>query len=167
MHVVTQENSSAALDAVRDILLMYQGMAADGLILHSSDWPIRFDPLIYVDAVQDRPDLYYLDFDLLRTGSAIVMVARYFSAWSEERGVYAWTDTDRFAEAITSGRLRHLPDIEAILVEHLSGRHASPMDPWFDQITPVLCERHVRGYFRDLAAGAAPRRDSADWVSLG
>lgn len=165
MHVVTQENAPAAWDAVRDILLMYQGIAADGAILHNADWPIRFDPLTYIDAVQ-APDAYYLDFDLLRTGAALVLVSRYLSAWSEERGVDAWTDTERYAEAVTTGRLRHLPDIEAVLVEHLSGRHAATTDPWCDEVAVELCQRIVRPYFSRLAEGGESGRGPADWITL-
>ncbi len=164
MHVVNQENSAAAVDAVRDILVMYAELAEDGRVIHNADWPIRFDPLMYVDAVQDSDRTYYVDMDLLRAGSALAMVVRYFSAWSEEQGVHAWTDTERYAEAVAAGRLAHLPDVEAVLVEHLSGRHAAADDPWFDAMTPALCETYVRTYFRRLAAGNPPGRDPSDWT---
>jgi len=171
MHVVTQENSRGAVDAVRDILLMYVNVAEDGFIAHNADWPIRFDPLMYVDAVQDHAQTFYVDMDLLRAGSALAMVARYFSAWSEALGVHAWKDTERYAAAVAAGRLAHLPGIEAVLVEHLSGRHAAPDDPWFDQVTPALCETCVRRYFRRLgdpapASSSGTQRGPADWIAV-
>lgn len=164
MHIVNQENMQGAVDAVRDVLVMYAEVAGEGCILHNADWAIRFDPLMYVDAVQDTEQTYYVDMDLLRAGSALAMVARYFSAWSEEQGVHAWKDTERFAEAVAAGRLAHLPDIEAVLVEHLSGRHAAPDDPWLDQVTPALCETYVRSYFRRLADGDPSGRGPQDWT---
>jgi len=170
MHVVNQENFLEAVDAVRDILLMYVNLAGDGRIIHNADWPIRFDPLVYVDAVQDNARTCYVDMDLLRAGSALAMVARYFSAWSEEQGVHAWTDTERYAAAVAGGRLAHLPEIEGVLVEHLSGRHAAPEDPWFDQVTTALCETFVRGYFRRLGDPApspsSADRGPADWLAV-
>lgn len=171
MHVVSRETLGEANDAVRDILVMYVNVAEEGLILHNADWPIRFDPLMYVDAVQDSERSYYVDMDLLRTGAALAMVARYYSAWSEEQGVHAWKDTERYAAAVAAGRLAHLPAIEAVLVEHLSGRHAAPDDPWFDQVTPSLCETYVRSYFRRLGDPAAPaasgtERGPADWLTV-
>ena len=164
MHVVNQENSGAAVDAVRDILVMYVNVAEDGGIIHNADWAIRFDPLMYVDSVQDSDRTYYVDMDLLRAGSALAIVARYFSAWSEEQGVHAWKDTERYAQAVTAGRLAHLPDIEAVLVEHLSGGHAAPNDSWFDDVTPALCETYVRSYFRRLAVGDASGRGPQNWT---
>ena len=170
MQVVNQENSRGAVDAVRDILLMYVNMAEEGFIPHNADWPIRFDPLMYVDAVQDSERTFYVDMDLLHAGSALAMVARYFSAWSEEQGVHAWKDTERYAEAVSAGRLAHLPEIEAVLVEHLSGRHAAPDDPWFDEVTPALCETYVRSYFRRLCDPATPssgaERGPANWLAV-
>lgn len=164
MHVVNQENYWTAVDAVRDILVMYVNVAEDGRIIHNADWAIRFDPLMYIDAVQDTERTYYLDMDLLRAGSALAMVVRYFSAWSEEQRVHAWSDTERYAEAVAARRLAHLPDVEAVLVEHLSGRHAAADDPWFDDVTPALCETHVRRYFRRLAEGELSGRGPPDWT---
>lgn len=165
MHVLNQENFQRATDAVRDILVMYVNLAEEGRILHNADWAIRFDPLLYVDAVQDSERSYYVDMDLLRTGSALAMVARYFSAWSEEQGVHAGKDTELYAAAVAAGRLAHLPAIEAVLVEHLSGRHAAPVDPWFDEVTPSLCETYVQSYFRRLASGDRSGRGPQDWTA--
>lgn len=165
MHVVNQGNLGEAIDAVRDVLVMYVNVAEDGFIPHNADWAIRFDPLMYVDAVQDSERAYYVDMDLLRAGSAMAMVARYFSAWSEEQGVHAWKDTERYAAAVAAGRLAHLPEIEAVLVEHLSGRHAAADDPWFDEVTPALCETYVRSYFSRLAGGAPSGRGPPDWTA--
>lgn len=164
MHVVNQENSRGAVDAIRDILVMYLDVAEDGRIIHNADWPIRFDPLMYVDAVQDSARTYYVDMDLLRAGSALAIVARYFSAWSEDQGVHAWKDTERYAEAVAAGRLAHLPEIENVLIEHLSGRHAAADDPWFDSVMPALCETYIRRYFRRLAAGDPSGRGPPDWT---
>jgi len=163
-HVITRENSSEANDAVRDILLMYEGLAGDGLLTHNADWPIRFDPLKFVDAVQDSVGCYYLDMDLLRAGSAMAMAAAFSTFWNEEHGVSAGVHTERYAAAVREGRLRHLPDIEAVLVEFLRGEHAAVEDPWFDEVGARLCAVHVRGYFRRLADGVDSGRGPSDWM---
>ena len=136
MHVVNQENSRGAVDAVRDILVMYVNVAEDGRINHNADWPIRFDPLMYVDAVQDSERTYYVDMDLLRAGSALAMVARYFSAWSEEQGVHAWEDTERYAAAVAAGGW-------AIPRHHQAARSAAPPtgSPFRGQDSPLAHPR--------------------------
>lgn len=163
MHLITRDNYSETGEAVRDILLMYTGVVGDRMFLHNADWPIRFDPLKFVDAVQVDSS-WYVDVDLLRTGSALAIFAAFYDGWSEEHGVFAFRQTERFAEAIREGRLRHNPDIEAALLEALSGDHASPTDPWFDELSRRLCATHVIAYFRRLVDGTDTGRGPADWV---
>jgi len=160
-HVITQDNRTEAADAVRDILLMYADLALDGVLTHNAEWPIRFDPLKFVDAVQDSADYYYVDVDLLRTGSAMAMVATF---WNEQQGTFAGAKTEAYAAAIQDGRLRQIPDIEAVIVEFLKGEHSALQDPWFDQAGARLCEVHVRNYFRCLAESASSGRGPADWT---
>ena len=170
-HVITGANYEEAQDAIRDILMMYVEVAADGLFTHNCDHVLRFDPLKFVDAIQDKPTYRYVDVDLLRTGSALAIVAAFFNGWSEYQKVWAWNDTDRFRAAIAQGRLRHLPDIEDVLTELFTGRHTDESDPWFDDATAQLCERHVRSYFRQLTEPASigsmnDRRGPADWLTV-
>ena len=163
-HVITQDNRTEAADAVRDILLMYADLALDGVLTHNAEWPIRFDPLKFVDAVQDCAGHYYVDIDLLRTGSAMAIAATFSTFWNEDQGASAGANTEAYAAAIQEGRLRHIPDIEAVLIEFLIGEHSALQDPWFDQAGAKLCQVHVRNYFGRLAEGASSARGPADWT---
>ena len=165
-HVLTQENHPEALEAVRDILLMFTEVAEDRMFIHGAEYGIRFDPLKFVDAVQDTAASYYLDVDLLRTGSALVIFAAFYTGWTEERGVHAFEDTERYMEAVRAGRLRHVPDVERVLIEFFEGRHSAPDDPWFDQESARLCSAHVQSYFSRLAEGRGSGRGPPEWVRL-
>jgi hypothetical protein len=164
--VITQENWHEAADAVRDILLMYEGIARDGLIGHNADWPIRFDPLKFVDVVQSDSRSWYVDIDLLRAGAALAVFAAFYNGWSEEFGIHAFKDTERFTQAVHEGRLHHVSDVDVILREFFEGRHADATDPWFDAASARLCTAHVRAYFRRLADGDLSGRGPQDWTAL-
>lgn len=150
MHLITQENYPEAGDAVRDILMMYVELAGDQFFIHNVDVHIRFDPLKFVDARPDTTKVYYVDLDLLQAGSALAIVALFHSFWEEENGVYAGARTEEFKQAIHGGRLAHLPDIEAVLLEFLKGEHADMNDPWFDDATKALIKTRVNPFFREL-----------------
>jgi hypothetical protein len=69
MHLITSDNYEEALDAVRDILIMYAEMAyAYEAFGHASGVYARFDALKFIDAETDGK-AYYVDMDLLRTTS--------------------------------------------------------------------------------------------------
>lgn len=150
MHLITRDNYSEAADAVRDILMMYVDLAGDQVFIHNVDVHIRFDPLKFVDARPDTTDTYYVDLDLLQAGSALAIVALFHTFWEEERGGYAGRRTEEFKQAILGGRLAHLPDIEAVLLEFLNGEHMDMNDPWFDDATKALIEARVIPFFRGL-----------------
>lgn len=151
MHLITRDNYSEADDAVRDILMMYVELARDQFFIHNVDVHIRFDPLKFVDAKPDTTSVYYVNLDLLRTGSALAIVALFHTYWSEEQGVYAGSRTGEFKRAILGGRLSNFPDIEGVLLEFLKGEHADLLDPWFDEVTIALVKAHVNPFFEGLA----------------
>lgn len=150
MHLITLENYPGAGDAVRDILMMYVELAGDQFFIHNVDVHIRFDPLKFVDARPDPTNAYYVDLGLLQAGSALAIVALFHTFWAAERGVHAGARTEEFIQAIHDGRLAHLPDIEAVLLEFLKGEHADMSDPWFGDATKSLIEAYVNPFFRNL-----------------
>ena len=150
MHTITSENHDEALQAVRDILLMYVDMAESYQGFgHAVDVAIRFDPLRFVDA--EVSELGYLvDLDLLRAGSAMAVLCRLYDAWAEEQNVVS-PQTQRYQDALASGKLRYAPEIEAVAIEALSRNTMVLDDPWFDQAVAPIYSKYVIGYFRRLA----------------
>ena len=151
MRLVTSENYLEAAEAIRDILMMYVEMA-DGYegFGHASDVHIRFDPLRFVDAETDGK-AYYVDLDLLRSGSAIAVLCVYYDLWAEEDRVYGHPGNERYQAALDNGRLSAFPDIEAVIREALSRGEMSGDDLWFDEAVAPIYRKYVRGFFRRLA----------------
>ena len=151
MHLITSENYLEAAEAIRDILMMYVDMA-DGYhgFGHASDVHIRFDPLRFIDAQTDN-EAYYIDLDLLRSGSAIVILCVYYDLWAEEQFVHGHPRNVRYQSALDDGRLSAFPDIEAVIREALGRGEMSIDDPWFDEAVAPIYRKYVRGFFRRLA----------------
>jgi hypothetical protein len=167
MHLITRDNYSEADDAVRDILMMYVELARDQFFIHNVDVHIRFDPLKFVDAKPDTTSVYYVNLDLLQTGSALAIVALFHTYWSEEQGVYAGARTEQFRQAILGGRLSHFPDIEEVLLEFLKGEHTDLLDSWFDEVTTALVKAHVNPFFEGLAPAKEKVLERRKWRLWG
>ena len=118
MHTITAKNVHEAEDAIRDILLMYVEMASSYHGFgHAVDIAIRFNPLRFIDAEVEPGNSYFVDVDLLRTGSAIVIVCRLYDCWCEHEGIYS-TQADIYKRAVEEGRLHFNPDIEKSYSKH-------------------------------------------------
>ena len=121
MHTVTEDNYEEAQDAIRDILMMFVGMAeATSGFSHAVDVHIRFDPLKFVDA---EVDVVWVDVDLLRSGSALAILTYFDDMWCEFDAVDVSDpagNDHRYKVVVGTGRLRHLPDVEAVMREALS-----------------------------------------------
>lgn len=149
-HVINRENQKDALDAVRDILLLYVDMAESySGFGHASDANVTFDPLKYVDAELDNPPGYWplVDMDFLRSGSAILILCRLYDEWCEQEAVYG----SHYKDAIEGGRLHFTPDVEAVTKEALRRRQIPLEDPWFDEAVEPIYQRYVVGYFERLS----------------
>ncbi len=151
MHLITEDNSDEAADAIRDILMTYVQLA-DGCegFSHNADLYIRFDPLRFVDAETDGKS-HYVDLELLRSGSAMAIVCWYYNMWSEEQHLRI-TAGVHFEVALEAGRLAASPDIEMFLREALSRDKIPTDDPWFMDGVASLYRTHVLGFFRRLAS---------------
>lgn len=151
MHLITSKNYLEAADAIRDILMMYVEMA-DGYkgFGHASDVHIRFDPLRFIDAETDDK-AYYIDLDLLRSGSAVAILCAYYDLWAEEQHLHGHLSMERYQAALDEGRLSAFPDIEAVIREALSRGEMSIDDPWFDEAVTPIYRKYVRDFFRRLA----------------
>lgn len=149
-HTITSENYSEALDAIRDILLLYVDMAESySGFGHATDINVRFDPLKFVDAELITPAGYapLVDMTLLRTGSAVAILCSLYDEWCEFEAVVG----RRFKEAIQTGRLGLVPDIDRAAREALQRGDMRLEDPWFDQAVEPIYQRHVVGYFEALS----------------
>ncbi|RYF23943.1 MAG: hypothetical protein EOO77_01150 [Oxalobacteraceae bacterium] len=152
MHTVTEDNYEEAQDATRDILMMFVEMteAASGFS-HAVDIHIRFDPLQYVDAeIADN----LVNIDLLRAGSALAILAFFYDMWCEFDAVDVPDPAGkdhRYKVAVETGRLRHSPDIEAVVREALRRNQMAQDDPWFNSAVQPIYRKYVLGYFRRLS----------------
>ena len=151
MHLVTEENYPEAVEAISDILSMYVGMADDYEGMgHSSDINVRFDPLCFVDAMADDK-AYYVDLELLRAGSAMVILCRYYDLWLEGQSLRGSPQNERYEAALNEGRLAAFPDIEAVLREALTRGELPIDDPWFEAAVAPIYGKYVQTFFRRLA----------------
>lgn len=154
MHTVTVDNYEEAQDATRDILMMFVEMAeATSGFSHAVDIHIRFDPLRYVDA--EAVDLVSVNIDLLRSGSALAILAFFYDMWCEFDAVDVPDPAGkdhRYKVAVETGRLHHSPDIEAVVREALSRNQMAQDDSWFDSAVQPLYRKYVLGYFQRLSA---------------
>lgn len=149
-HTITSENYSEALDAIRDILLLYVDMAESySGFGHATNINVRFDPLKFVDAELITPAGYapLVDMTLLRTGAAVAILCSLYDEWCEFEAVVG----RRFKEAIRAGRLGLVPDIDRAAREALQRGDMRLEDPWFDKAVEPIYQRHVVGYFEALS----------------
>ena len=150
MHTITQENYEEALDATRDILMMFAHMAESySGFGHAVDGAIRFDPFKFVDA--DTNGEVWVNIDLLRSGSAVAILAFLYDLWCEFEAVDVPHLGSLHKEAVESGRLRYAPDIEAVAREALRRNAIAIDDPWFDDVVQPIYRKHVLGYFQRLS----------------
>lgn len=158
MHLITSENYLEAAEAIRDILMMYVEMA-DGYkgFGHASDVYIHFDPVRFIDAETDGK-AYYVDLDLLRSGSAIAILCTYYDLWAEHDHVYGHSGNERYQAALDDGRFSAFPDIEAVIREALKRGAMSADDPWFDEAVTPIYQKYVRGFFQRLASADRSER---------
>jgi hypothetical protein len=149
-HLINRENQKDAIDAVREILLLYVDMAESySGFGHASDANVTFDPLKYVDAELENPPGYspLVDMDFLRNGSAILILCSLYDEWCEQAAVYA----PRYKQAIEGGRLHLTPDVEAVAREALRRGQIRLVDPWFDEAVGPIYHRYVVEYFERLS----------------
>jgi hypothetical protein len=114
------------------------------------DIALRFDPLKFVDA-DLSPDVVWVDIDLLRSGSAVAVLASLYDLWCEVEAVDVPHRNRLQKEAIEAGRLHHSPDIEAVAREALRRDRMPLEDPWFEEVVQPIYRKHVLGYFRRLS----------------
>lgn len=151
MHTVTLENHEEAQEATRDILKMFVDMAESySGFGHLVDIALRFDPLKFVDA-EVAPEVAWVDIDLLRSGSAVAVLASLYDLWCEFEAVDVPHRGSRQKQAIEAGRLHHFPDIEAVAREALRRNRMPLEDPWFEEVVQPIYRKHVLGYFRRLS----------------
>ncbi|WP_299172971.1 hypothetical protein [uncultured Brevundimonas sp.] len=158
-HTITNENYGEALDAIRDILLLYVDMAESySGFGHATDVNVRFDPLKFVDAELINPTGYapLVDIAFLRTGSAVAILCSLYDEWCEFEAVVG----QQFKDAIQAGRLRLVPDIDRVAREALERGDMRLEDPWFDEAVEPIYQRHVVGYFEALSK--MHRREGGD-----
>lgn len=149
-HLITAENDGEAHDALKDILLLYVEMAESySGFGHASDCYLRFDPLKFVDADLVTPAGYapLINLDFLRTGSAIAILCSLYDEWCEFEAVHG----RRFRDAIQSGRLRFVPDVENVAKEAIRRGKMRLEDSWFEQAVEPIYQKYVVGYFEALS----------------
>lgn len=152
MHTITPENYEEAQEATRDILKMFVDMAESySGFGHGVDIALRFDPLKFVDA-DLSPEVVWVDIDLLRSGSAVAVLASLYNLWCEFEAVDVPHLGSHQKEAIEAGRLHHCPDIEDVAREAFRRDRMPLEDPWFDEVVQPIYRKHVLGYFRLLPA---------------
>lgn len=151
MHVITGDNYEEAVDAVRDILMMYVDMASsyEGFG-HASDVYVRFDPLKFVDAETDGK-AHYVDLDLLRAGSAIAILYFFYDLWCEDQRL-SGPHIQRQESALNEGWLCAFPDIENVVREAIARDYMPIEDQWFDEAVVPIYRKYVLGLFERLAA---------------
>ena len=152
MHVIDRDNHGEALDAMRDILMLYVDLTDTRGFGHAADIHIRFDPLMFVDAQTDGSSAVYVDMDLLRAGSAIAILCTFYDLWCEEQHLKDNSRGERYQLALEQGRLAAFPDVEAVLREAIRRDHMPIDDPWMDEAVEPIYRKYVLGFFRRLAA---------------
>ncbi len=152
MHMIGSKNYPEALDAIRDILMLYVDLVDNTQGFgHAADTCIRFDRLKFVDAQVEQDGYYYVDLELLRAGSAIAIVCIFYDLWCEGQSLSGHPASACYEVAIGSGRLSHFPDIEAVLRDAVARKFMSLDDPWFDQVLTPIYRKYVLGFFDRLA----------------
>jgi hypothetical protein len=152
MHVIGKHNYEEALDAVRDILMTYVDLAdATAGFGHNANVYVRFDPLKFVDAMVEDEGVYFVDLDLLRAGSAIVILCAFYNVWIEEQELDGHPLTREFQAAVGEGRLARFPDIEGVITEAIRRNGAPLEDQWIEEAVAPIYRKYVLGFFAKLA----------------
>ncbi|MEQ1610343.1 MAG: hypothetical protein ABL956_15460 [Hyphomonadaceae bacterium] len=153
MYQINHSNYAEADEAVRDILMMYVDLvdhtAGFG---HAADIHIRFDPLKFIDAEIEGEGYYYVDLELLRSGSAIAILCGLFNLWCEEQPLVGHPLATRLELALAGGRLSRFPDIEAVIREAMLRPEMALDDPWFDTAVAPIYQKYVVSFFGRLAS---------------
>jgi hypothetical protein len=152
MHIIGDDNYQEALDAVRDILMMYVVLADAFLGFgHNADCHVRFDPFKFVDAQVQDTGQYYVDLELLRAGSAIAILCAFYNEWTEEKEPAGQPLTKRFQAADEKGQLTRFPDIEKVITEAIRRNSAPLDDEWIELAVAPIYRKYVLGYFVRLS----------------
>ena len=150
--IINNEFMYEAHDAVREIVMLYVGLAEEGRFMHNIDAEGRFDCLRFVDAEAD-PKAYWCDMELLRTGSAIAFLCILVTRWEEMDGPGQLYLPPEYRGAVEQGRLHHTPDVEALIRSVLERDEVDRDEPWLREGLDAVLRTHVRGFFRRLADG--------------
>ena len=150
--IINKETMDEARDAIREIVMLYVGLADEGRFMHNSDAEGRLDCLRFIDAEAD-PKAYWCDMELLRTGSAIALLAILVTRWEEMDGPEQLYLEPKYRAAVEQGRLHHTPDVETLIRAALERDELDQDEPWLRQGLDVVLRTHVRGFFRRLADG--------------
>jgi hypothetical protein len=152
MHVIDSENYLEAAEAIRDILMLYVDLAdSTAGFGHAADWPIRFDPIKFVDSVVKTDSYDYVDLNLLQAGSAIAIICMFYNLWCEEQPLKGHPLSERYEAALLAGRLARFPDIEVVLREAVARNQMPLGDPWFERALIPIYRKYVLGFFARLA----------------
>lgn len=153
MHLINRANYEEAVDAVKDILMMYVDLTDNTAGFgHAANTYIRFDPLKFVDAEVVDDGYYYVDLDLLRSGSAIAILCEFYDLWCEEQPLVGNPRSRRFELALNEGQLKRFPDIEAAIRDALFRTDMTLDDPWFDTAVHPIYRKYVVSFFDRLAS---------------
>ena len=80
--IINNETMYEAHDTIREIVMLYVGLAEEGRFMHNLDAEGRLDCLRFIDAEADSK-AYWCDMELLRTGSAIAPLCILVTRWEE------------------------------------------------------------------------------------
>lgn len=117
---------------------------------HASDTYVRFDPLRFIDAEVEDDGYYYVDLELLRSGSAVAILCAFYDLWCEEQPLADHGRILNYQSAVETGRLGRFPDIEAVVRQAIA-RNVMPLDdPWFEEAVVPIYRKYVLAYFREL-----------------
>lgn len=153
MRLINHTNYLEAEEAVRDILMMYVDLADHTAGFgHAADIYIRFDPFEFIDAEIEGEGYYYVDLDLLRSGSAIAILCGLYDLWCEGQQLVGGPLSTRLELALTGGRLSRFPDIEEVIREAILRREMTLDDPWFDTAVAPIYRKYVLSFFGRLAS---------------
>jgi hypothetical protein len=150
MHIITSENSDEFYEASRDVLAMFVQIAEEGGRLTDANVWIRFDPLKFVDAMDDGK-LNYGNIDLVRKGSAIAILCDFYDRWEEECPLVD-PITAHFVLAIREGKLSAFADIADTVTEALNREKTNTLSPWLNQAVRPIYQKYVKSYFASLAS---------------
>jgi hypothetical protein len=149
MHIITWENVEEFNQAWRDVLMMFADIAEEGGRLSDANFWIRFDPLKFVDVIDDGQGTYG-NLELVRTGAALSILCDFYDRFEEERPLLDDV-TSPFVTAIHEGKLSSYADIGNIVIEALAREKANTLSPWFNKSVYPVYQKYVQSYFTRLS----------------